>query len=39
MGDMGRPEDIAYGSLYLCSDMARYVTGVELPIDGGWSAA
>ena len=38
MGDMGRPEDIAHGSLYLCSDLARYVTGVELPIDGGWSA-
>jgi 2,5-dichloro-2,5-cyclohexadiene-1,4-diol dehydrogenase 2 len=39
MGDMGRPEDIAHGSAYLCSDMARYVTGIELPIDGGWSAA
>ena len=38
MGDMGRPEDIALGSLYLCSDEARYVTGIEMPIDGGWSA-
>jgi NAD(P)-dependent dehydrogenase (short-subunit alcohol dehydrogenase family) len=38
MGQMGRPEDIAHGSLYLCSDDARYVTGIELPIDGGWSA-
>ena len=39
MGRMGDPEDIAHGSLYLCSDEARYVTGIELPIDAGWSAA
>lgn len=39
MGDMGLPEDIANGSLYLCSDLSRYVTGIEMPIDGGWSAA
>jgi len=38
MGRMGRPEDIAYGSLYLCSDEAEYVTGIELVIDGGWLA-
>lgn len=38
IGRMGRPEDIAYGSLYLCSDEAAYVTGIELPIDAGWSA-
>ena len=29
------PEEIAYGSLYLCSDEASYVTGTELVIDGG----
>jgi NAD(P)-dependent dehydrogenase (short-subunit alcohol dehydrogenase family) len=39
MGDMGEPEDIAHGSLFLCSDLARYITGIEMPIDGGWSAA
>jgi len=38
MNRMGRPEDIANGSLYLCSDEAAYVTGTELVIDGGWSA-
>lgn len=38
MGRMGRPEDIAYGALYLCSDEAAYVTGIELVIDGGWLA-
>lgn len=37
MGRMGRPEDIAYASLYLCSEEAAYVTGAELVIDGGWS--
>lgn len=38
MGRMGRPEEIAYGSLYLCSDEADFVTGAELIIDGGWFA-
>lgn len=28
--------DIAYGALYLASDEARWVTGIELPIDGGF---
>ena len=37
MGVEGTPSDIAYGSLYLASDEARYVTGSELVIDGGWS--
>ncbi len=38
MGRFGRPEDIAYGSLYLCSDEAAFVTGTELVVDGGWGA-
>jgi NAD(P)-dependent dehydrogenase (short-subunit alcohol dehydrogenase family) len=38
LGRMGRPEEIAYGSLYLCSDEAAFVTGAELVIDGGWFA-
>jgi NAD(P)-dependent dehydrogenase (short-subunit alcohol dehydrogenase family) len=28
--------DIAYGYLYLASDEAKFVTGEELVIDGGW---
>lgn len=32
----GKPEDIAYGALYLASDEASYVTGTVLVIDGGW---
>lgn len=35
---LGEPEDIAYGVLYLASDEARYVTGAELVIDGGFTA-
>lgn len=31
----GTAWDIAYGSLYLASDEARWVTGVTIPIDGG----
>ena len=38
MGVVGDPMDIANGSLYLASDDAKYVTGAELWIDGGWYA-
>jgi len=34
-GFNGEPEDIAWGCVYLASDEARFVNGVELPIDGG----
>jgi 3(or 17)beta-hydroxysteroid dehydrogenase len=37
-GELGVPEDIAYGVLYLISDESRYVTGAELVIDGGMNA-
>jgi NAD(P)-dependent dehydrogenase (short-subunit alcohol dehydrogenase family) len=39
MGEVGDPMDIALGSLYLASDEAKYVSGAELWIDGGWYAA
>jgi 3-oxoacyl-[acyl-carrier protein] reductase len=32
---LGNPIDIAYGALWLCSDEAAWVTGLELTIDGG----
>lgn len=33
--DFGKPEDIGYAALYLCSAASRYVNGVFLPVDGG----
>ena len=38
LGAMGEPEDIANGCLFLASDEARYMTGSELVIDGGYTA-
>jgi NAD(P)-dependent dehydrogenase (short-subunit alcohol dehydrogenase family) len=35
---MGTGWDIAYASLFLASDDARFITGVILPVDGGQSA-
>lgn len=38
IGHVGRPEDIAYGVLYLASDESKFMTGSELVIDGGYTA-
>jgi cyclopentanol dehydrogenase len=38
IGRLGRPEDIAYGVLFLASDESSFVTGSELVIDGGRTA-
>ncbi|MGZ3409893.1 MAG: glucose 1-dehydrogenase [Xanthobacteraceae bacterium] len=35
----GRPEEVAAAVLWLCSDAASLVTGITMPIDGGWSAS
>jgi NAD(P)-dependent dehydrogenase (short-subunit alcohol dehydrogenase family) len=37
MGRMGDAWDVAYASLFLASDEAKYITGACLPIDGGKS--
>lgn len=38
MGRIGVPEDIANAALFLASDESSYITGVILPVDGGWTA-
>jgi 3-oxoacyl-[acyl-carrier protein] reductase len=35
LGRMSTAEDVAYAALYLASDAARFITGIELPVDGG----
>ncbi|HET9662214.1 MAG TPA: SDR family NAD(P)-dependent oxidoreductase [Thermomicrobiales bacterium] len=36
-GDFGAAEDVAQAALYLASDESRFVTGIVLPVDGGWT--
>lgn len=38
LGRMGTPEEVAQTALYLASDLANYVTGHAMVIDGGWTA-
>ena len=38
VGHIGEPIDVAWGVLYLASDESRWVTGIELRIDGGATA-
>jgi meso-butanediol dehydrogenase / (S,S)-butanediol dehydrogenase / diacetyl reductase len=39
LGRPGEPEDIADAIAFLASDDARFITGVNLPVDGGLSAS
>ena len=32
----GQPEDCSDAAVFLCSDAARFITGIVLPVDGGW---
>ncbi len=38
MGRLGRPEEIGEAVAWLCSDAASFVTGIPLPVDGGFTA-
>lgn len=38
LGHVGEPDDIAWACVYLASDEAKFVTGSELVVDGGYTA-
>jgi NAD(P)-dependent dehydrogenase (short-subunit alcohol dehydrogenase family) len=38
MGRFGQPDDLVGTTIWLASDGARFVTGVVVPVDGGFSA-
>lgn len=38
LGRLGRPEEVAEGALFLCSDHASFTTGSELRVEGGYLA-
>ncbi|MBU1097571.1 MAG: SDR family oxidoreductase [Bacteroidetes bacterium] len=38
MGKFGEPEDLLGTMFYLLSDLSRFVTGVVIPVDGGFNA-
>jgi NAD(P)-dependent dehydrogenase (short-subunit alcohol dehydrogenase family) len=38
LGGTGEPDDVAWGAVYLASEQAKWVTGSELVIDGGYTA-
>ena len=35
LGRLGKPEDVAFGALFLASDESSFITASELTIDGG----
>ena len=38
LGRVSKDEDVAAATLFLASNCARQITGVDLPVDGGWAA-
>ena len=39
MPRLGEPQDVANAALFLASDEATYITGINLMVDGGWMAS
>jgi len=38
LGPIGEVDDVAEAAVFLASDRARFITGIVLPVDGGWTA-
>jgi NAD(P)-dependent dehydrogenase (short-subunit alcohol dehydrogenase family) len=38
VGRLGKPEEIAQAALFLASEESSFITGIALPVDGGYTA-
>jgi NAD(P)-dependent dehydrogenase (short-subunit alcohol dehydrogenase family) len=39
LGRVGLPREVAWAALFLASDESSFVTGITLPVDGGWTSS
>ncbi|MEG0677113.1 MAG: SDR family oxidoreductase, partial [Comamonas sp.] len=39
LGRVGLAQEVAHAAAFLLSDLSSFVTGINLPVDGGFSAA
>ena len=37
LGSVADAEEVARAMLFLCSDDAKHITGIDLPVDGGYA--